>query len=110
MARKKKRNKSRVAVGLPILASKVAKRLSDRGFKFKERDCKLVLETFFDVVAECLDAEDEVYVRNFCKFYATTIKQRRLVNPRTGEASIHSAVKTMRAKPSTNLIRFLNPE
>jgi len=109
MARKQ-RNKTKLAVGLPILASKVAKRLSDRGFKISERDAKRVVEIFFDIVAECLDADDEINVKNFAKFYPTTIKQRRFVNPKTGDASIRPAFKTMRVKPSANLVAFLNPE
>ena len=108
MARKHK-NKSRVAVGLPILASKVAKRLPNRGFKMSESDCKIVLETLFDIIAEQLDGDDEVNIKNFCKFYSTTIKQRRFVNPKTGDASIRPAFKTMRVKPSSNLVAFLNP-
>lgn len=70
--------------GVTLTKAELAERLSDR-IGFNKRECKDIVDVFFDLIAERLIAGEDVRIAGFGQFLVRSKPPRPGRNPRTGE-------------------------
>ena len=71
-------------------------------------EAKLFVKTMLDSITEVLKEDEDVILQNFGIFRLKQRKERPVRNPRTGAPFRLEAIRTIKFRPSRNLIGHLN--
>ena len=76
--------------------------------RFNKKDAEALVDTVFDTMIESILNGDKVLISGFGTFKVNNRKERKGVSPKTKEAMIIPASKTVSFKPSNRLKDAMN--